>query len=160
MLDGGSLLQHIPWKRGATYKEICTIYTDYVAKKYREAIVVFDGYGESLKKDMVHQRQSKGHTAVAVTFTEDMKLSMKKVNFLANSINKLKKKCKVYHAPRDADLLIVQKALESATMENTVLVDDDTDLLVLLCYHANLDSCDIFFRPEPKKIIRILKCGT
>ena len=45
-------------------------------------------------------------------------------------------------------------------MENTVLVGDDTDLLVLLCYHANLDSCDIFFRPEPKKIIRILKCGT
>ena len=48
--------------------------------------------------------------------------SMKKVNFLANGINKqqfinmlssyLKKKCKVYHAPRDVDLLIVQKAVE------------------------------------------------
>ena len=44
VLDGGSLLQHIPWKQGATYGDICTVYTEYVAKKYGEAIVVFDGY--------------------------------------------------------------------------------------------------------------------
>ena len=47
--------------------------------------------------------------------------------------------------------IIVQKAVESATMINTVLVGDDTDLLILLCYHASLDSHSIFFRPEPKK---------
>ena len=64
------------------------MYTDYVAKKYGEATVVFDGYGKSSTKDMVHQRRAKGGAAVAVTFTEDMKLSMKKVNFLANNINK------------------------------------------------------------------------
>ena len=57
-------------------------YTDYLAKKYGEAIVVFDGYGKSSTKDMVHQRRTKQRAAVAVTFTEDMKLSMKKVNFL------------------------------------------------------------------------------
>ena len=34
---------------------------------------------------------------------------------------------------------------------DTALVDEDTDLLILLCYHANLDSHYIFFRPEPKK---------
>ena len=60
MLDGGSLLQHIPWTQGAIYREICTVYTDYVAKKYGEAIVVFDGYGESSTKDVVHQRRVKG----------------------------------------------------------------------------------------------------
>ena len=63
------------------------MYTDYLAKKYGEAIVVFDSYGKSIK-DMMHQRRAKGRAAVAVTFTEDMKLSMKKVNFLANNINK------------------------------------------------------------------------
>ena len=38
-------------------------------------------------------------------------------------------KCKVHHAPgdTDTDLLIVQKAVESATMINTLLVGDDTD---------------------------------
>ena len=79
---------------------------------------------------MVHQRRAKQRAAVAVTFTEDMKLSMKKVNFLANNINKqrfiyllgsyLEKKCKVYHAPGDADVLIVQKTVESSTMMDTV----------------------------------------
>ena len=43
----------------------------------------------------------------------------------------------VYHAPRDADLLIDQKAVKSGTMESTVLVVDDTDLFVLLCYQLN-----------------------
>ena len=59
--------------------------------------------------------------------------------------------CKTHHASGNADLLIVQKAVEYATTSNTVLVGDDTDLIVLLCYHANLDSHDLFFRPEPKK---------
>ena len=73
---------------------------------------------------------AKGRAAVAVTFTEDMKLSMTKVNFLANNINKqrfvyllgsyLEKKGKVYHAPGDADVLIVQKTVESSTMMETV----------------------------------------
>ena len=34
---------------------------------------------------------------------------------------------------------------------NTVVVGDDTDLLVLLLYHTKLQSFDIFFAPEPKK---------
>ena len=62
-----------------------------------------------------------------------------------------KKTCKVYHSSGDADLLIVQEAVDSSTTTDTVLVGDDTDLLVLLCYHANLDSYNILFRPEPKK---------
>ena len=50
-----------------------------------------------------------------------------------------KSNCKTYHAPGDADLLIVQKAVQSATTSKTVLVGKDTDLIVLLCYHASLD---------------------
>ena len=161
VLDGGSLLQRIPWTRRTTYREVCTVYTEYVTKKYGEAIVVFDGYGESSTKDMVHQRRAKGQAGVNVTFNEDMKLTMKKASFLANSANKqqfikmlghhLEKKCKVYHASGDADLLIVQKAVESASLMDTALVGEDTDLLILLCYHASLDSHNIFLRPEPKK---------
>ena len=45
--------------------------------------------------------------------------------------------------------LIVQNALESPTTAKTVLVGDDTDLLVLLHYHGNLESFDLFC-PEPK----------
>ena len=58
--------------------------------------------------------------------------------------------CQVYHSTADADLLIVNKAVErSRTMDN-VLVGDDTELLILLCYHAEWDVLDLFFQPEPK----------
>ena len=45
----------------------------------------------------------------------------------------------------------MQKAVESASTVLTVLVGDDTDLLILLIYHASLDSCSLFLKPEPKK---------
>ena len=162
VLDGGTLLQRIPWRQGANYYDICTVYTDYVARKYGSATIVFDGYGESSTKDMMHLRWTKGQVGVNVTFTEEMLLTMKKATFLANSINKQwfidmlsgyleKKTCKVYHSSGDADLLIVQKAVDSSTITDKVLVGNDTDLLVLLCYHANLESYNILFRPEPKK---------
>ena len=41
-------------------------------------------------------------------------------------------------------------AVESARTKTTVLVGDDTDLLVLLYYHASENGCDLYFRPEPK----------
>lgn len=51
----------------------------------------------------------------------------------------------------DADVLIVQTTIETALNSNTVLVGDDTDLLVLLCHHAPIDTFhEIYFRPEAK----------
>ena len=76
VLDGGALLQRIPWTCGATYKDICTVYTAYMAKKYGKAIVVFDGYGGRSTKDMTHQRRSKGQTGVTVSFTEEIQLTL------------------------------------------------------------------------------------
>ena len=64
----------------ATYKEICTVYTDYVRKKYGEAIFVFDGNEGTSTKDMTHQRRAKGQASVTVTFTTDMQFTMKKDN--------------------------------------------------------------------------------
>ena len=161
VLDGGTLLQRIPWAKGATYKEICSHYTEYVSKKYGKAVVIFDGYKGKFTKDMTHQRRTKGQAGVTVTFTSNMQLTMKKDRFLANKTNKQQfikmlsehlemRNCEVHHAPGDADL-IVQKAVETATRVNTVLVGDDTDLLILLCYHASVDCRSIYFRPEPKK---------
>ena len=168
VLDGGALLQRIPWSRGSTYGDICHQYTEYVARKYKNAIVVFDGYESTNTKDMTHQRRSKGKAGATVTVASNMTTTMKKDQFLANRKNKQqfifmlgreleKNNCKTYHASGDADLLIVQKAVQSATTSNTVLVGDDTDLIVLLCYHAKLESYDLFFRPEPKKNTKKLR---
>ena len=58
--------------------------------------------------------------------------------------------CVTHQSNGDADLLIVKTAVESARTKTMVLVGDDTDLLVLLCYHASEDGRDFYFRPEPK----------
>jgi len=54
VLDGGALLQRIPWSRSSTCGDICHQYTEYVASKYKKAIVVFDGYESTNTKDMTH----------------------------------------------------------------------------------------------------------
>ena len=165
VLDGGALVQRIPWARGSSYKGICTQYTEYVTKKYGQATVVFDGYDGTSTKDTTHQRRTRGNAGATVTFDEDMQVTMKKEQFLANKTNKQRfinmlstklraQNCQTYHAAGDADLLIVQKAVESAATTDTVLIGDDTDLLILLIYHTNLKSCDLFFQPEPKKNVK------
>ena len=61
----------------------------------------------------------------------------------------------MYHSPSDTDVMIVQKMVESATVTDTVLVGDDTDLLVLVCYYAYLGSHTIFFKPKITKKPRV-----
>ena len=161
VLDGGALLKCIPWSRSSTYGDICHQYTEYVARKYIDAIAVFCGYENMNTKDMIHQRRSKGKDGATVMVAANMTTTVKKDQFLANRKNKQqfifmlnteleKSNCKTYHALGDTDLLIVQKAVQPATTSKTVLVGEDTDLIVLLCYHSSLDSHDLFFHPEPK----------
>ena len=54
---------------------------------------------------------------------------------------------KIFYASSDADVLIAQKAIESASVQDTVLVGDDTDLLVLLLCHSNPTGKGLFFTP-------------
>ena len=125
---------------------------------------------KSSTKDMVHLRRAKGYSGVAVSFTKDTKLNMKKGTFLSNSTTKqqfinmlscfLERNCKVYRTSGDADVMIIQKAVEIARVADTVLVGDDTDILVLLCYHACFESHNIFFKPGVyKQWNGLLECG-
>ena len=57
-----------------------------------------------------------------------------------------------HHAHADADLLIVRTALECAQSRSTVVIGDDIDLLILLCYHNDLQSpFSVNLKPQPKK---------
>ena len=149
VVDGGALIQRIPWSRGSTYGCILHQYTEYIKHNYRDAIVMFDSYGSTNTKYMTHQRRSNGNVGTTVTFTAGSPVTMKKEQFLANRQNKQRfifilseelknNNCEVHHASGDGDLLIVMKAVQSANSNNTVFVSDDTDLLVLLCYHASI----------------------
>ena len=90
-----------------------------------------------------------------------MTLVLKKEVFLANKRNKqrfikiLGKRledagCTVLHAVGDADRLIVKKAVELSGITDTILVSEDTDLLVLLLHYASQNTRKIFLCPKPK----------
>ena len=151
VLDGGALLQRLPWKRGTTYLAICNLYVDYVKSNYKNAVVVvFDGYeGGPFTEDTAYLRRTGGCTSTSVRFTEDMTLILKKdllLKIKKNSnkqafIEMLGKKLQssgfcVFHADDDADMLFVKKAIEVSQTANMAVIGDDTDLLVLLLYHA------------------------
>ena len=162
VLDGGALLHRVPWPRNVPYSDILSLYVQYVTRRYGQATVVFDGYEDGPStKDCAHQRRS-GICGPAVSFDGDMILKMKKDMFLSNPANKqrfinlLGEKLQlsgytINHSSGDADLMIVQAAVESAKSTTTVLVGDDTDLLVLLCYHAETSAHELFFIPQPKQ---------
>ena len=60
-------------------------------------------------------------------------------------------------AKQDADVLMVQATTASAQSKDTILVGDDTDFLVLLLHHADIDSNDIFISPENTKASKASK---
>ena len=133
MLYGGALLQHIPWKKGATYDEILSMYAEYVTKKYGQAIVLFDGYLNSSIKDTTHQRCLKSKLGATISFTENMHLTMTRREFLTNKVNKQrfvnmlgealeKRSCRSCYASADADSPIVHKTIESAANTDTILL--------------------------------------
>ena len=51
----------------------------------------------------------------------------------------------------DADLLVVQTAVDSAANSTTTVVGEDTDLLVLPCLHVDVKSQPLFFKLEKKQ---------
>ena len=162
VIDGGALLHRIPWTCGETFDHILKSYTGYVHKRCGKAVVVFDGYCSASTKDLAHRRRAKGKLGPTVLFTKEMCLTVAKDIFLSNPMNKqnfLKQLgddlqatgCQIFYASSDADVLIAQKTIESASVQDTVLVGDDTDLIVLLLYHSNPIGKGLFFAPEPKK---------
>ena len=103
---------------------------------------------------VLHQKMSPARNrridlseGIKVKFQEDVALVIKKKVVLANKKNKqrfiniLGQKlegagCTVHHAVGDADLLIVKKSVELSETTDTILVCEETDLLVLLLHYT------------------------
>ena len=60
--------------------------------------------------------------------------------------------CNIIHALGDADLMVAQIAVQSAMSITTALEGDDTDLLVLLCHHADTSAPDLFHSSAKAKV--------
>ena len=158
VLDGGSLLHRLSWAKGMTYNQVIQSYTEFVHRNYPGSVVVFDGYSSNPStKDVTHMRRKSQRTAASDTdFDGDMLVCDSRETFLSNHVNKQRFITKLsaalqelgtvtHHAEGDADCLIVRVTLEKAKETSTVLIGQDTDLLVLLICHARSDSCKVFF---------------
>ena len=54
----------------------------------------------------------------------------------------------MHQATADADTMIIRTAVELAQHTNVVVIGEDTDLLVLLCFHARSAPCETFLRSD------------
>lgn len=71
------------------------------------------------------------------------------IHFLSDKLERAG--CDINHAVNDADVLIIKAAVASARTKTTAVIGDDTDLLVLLLYHADASTHEVFLAPEPKQ---------
>ncbi len=163
VLDGGALLHRVPiWTKGQSYQEIIDKYIAYVKTHYgRSVTVVFDGYHSPCTKDSTHIRRQVWKMGFPVQFSPTMLVVTNKDTFLSNPQNKaafitelsnqlFAAGYNVQIANGDADVPIVLAAVASAEETQTVDIGDDTNLLILLIFHCDSDSCDLYFAPEPK----------
>ena len=143
------MVERIPWQHDITYDHMCKIYVQYVERHYgKQATIIFDGYQHGpLTKDPSHQWRKVRGVGPQVKLQSSAVISHRREFFLSNDLNKQHFILKlaeqfsscgffVHHAYADADLMIVKAALECAQSRSTVLIGDDTDLLILLCYHV------------------------
>ena len=86
VLDGGSLLQRLPWTVASTFDEVCQSFKNYLLNNCRTAeniTVVFDGgYLVPSIKNSTHIRRSKGRLGRNIVPSLLNPLSVKKVTFL------------------------------------------------------------------------------
>lgn len=155
--DGGALIQRVSWPKGCTFSNIIKSYGLYIRNMCGSLVdrvqVVFDGYTEKSTKDHIHQKRYPIQS-MDMHFTVDQVLQSKKSVFLSNDHNKqrfievLKGHLRslgieVFQSQQDADVMIVQKAVELTKPEcSVVIVGDDTDLLVLALHMIRLVIAD------------------
>ena len=151
------------WAYGAKFDSICEDYVNLIVRNYGHPYIVFDGYSNGpTTKDVTHGRRVKGVIGTRVLFNGWTTVKSKKELFLSNPENKqdfvnllgshlLNKGCKVTQAPDDADVLIAMTAIKEASKAPTVVIgEEDTDVLILLCHHADDTEYNIYYMFDTK----------
>lgn len=166
VLDGGSLVHRLAWRKGDSYGAIAKSYADFTIRHYGKATVVFDGYSEGPSiKDNTHQRRGE-NTHPIINLNADTEFVGRKDDFLTRSSNKEaliklmteeleKKGCTVIKASGDADVDIVKAAVKASEIQSTTLIGEDTDLLILLLYYAGTDNRGLYYRSDKAKATKV-----
>ena len=125
--------------------------------------MVFDGaYELPSTKDTTHLRRTKGRKGKEVRFNRQVKLSMKKEDFLLHKGNKQhflemltemmnESSLSAIQASGDADRLIGSTALDLSKTHPVAIVGEDTDLLAITMQHATKEHAILLTAPPKSK---------
>ena len=129
---------------------------------HRVSIVVFDGYTgykKNIKAAEQRRRTTKVSSSPNVIFDQFMTVPTNQQQFFSNTHNKSRfifMLCErftaaniiVKQADNDADVLIIETAIEqSNATNNSIVVGEDVDLLVLLTARTPIDKIIYFLKP-------------
>ena len=146
IMDGGYLLHHVVWDRGETFSVIFEKYVRYLRRHYGHR----DG---DIKAADQHRRTTKTSSSSDIIFDQFMTVPANQQQFLVNIHNKsrfismlsdklITENIAVKQAQNDADVLIIETAIEQFNATNTiVVVGEDVDLLILLTAQIGRASC-------------------
>ena len=152
VIDGGWLLHNVKWEANLTWRNIAESYLRFVkamGNKHIQITVVFDGYGHSTK-DHDHLRRTK-HACCDIQIRPDIHNIIPREKFLDNQSNKAQlisllaktfsdNGIQVLQCSDDADISIVQLALDEARESAVEVRAEDTDILVMLIHHITDQS--------------------
>ena len=72
VVDGGCLLQTVPWPATGSYNDVCELYIEYANKNYRpNVMLLFDGYNNpESTKSAEQERRIIGNIARNIIFNK------------------------------------------------------------------------------------------
>lgn len=163
IIDGGYLLHRVLWNREDTFDTIFDSYINYVRKHFgQNVIIVFDGYNDhenNVKASEQRRRYATASSSADILFDASMTVPTSQQQFLANANNKnrfismLSEKFEaatilVKQAKNDADVLIIETAIEQSNTSTSIIVGEDVDLLAILIGRSPQNI--IYFRKPGK----------
>ena len=160
IMDGGAFLWCCNWNKGEKFCDIATKYVEK-AKGLDVDVVVFDGYESSTKSQTQSRRARTASTIIEIE--DNVQCLTDRAAFISNYTNKAnfiqflssklsKADIRAVQAPCDADTSIVEEGVTRAqskeSVDNVVVMSDDTDILCLLIHHCSNSSlaADIFLK--------------
>ncbi|GBP43082.1 hypothetical protein EVAR_96344_1 [Eumeta japonica] len=170
IIDCGFLLHCVVWSREDTFSIFFDKYAKYLQKHYgSDIVVVFDGHSD-YSKNIKAMEQLRSTAALSKTyeicFDETMVVPVTQEKFLSNRNNKEKLinmlieklkavDIKTKQVTNDADVLIIETAIEESKHGNTaVIMGEDIDLPVIVIVPTLSHREEIFFKKVGKRNVK------
>ena len=160
VVDGGMLLQKLPWQVGNTFSSILDSYVKHVDGMGKGIHIIFDDYLSGHTKYHCHRKRNPIQSS-AIELTSSMFLEYRKDLLLSNNGNKqmfidlwaiqmISAGNNVFQYTDDAVIIIADRAIELAEEFNVCVHASDTDIFILLINKLKLSTPNTVYLIQEK----------